>query len=90
MNDEQLTPDQIKRKMAFEASLNEEHQMTFTKKELLIIFNLMTRMDFKYGDFMNIKPIVDKIEPIVAVETNVPTNHVEVGSQVITGAKKLN
>ena len=49
----------------------------------------MTRMDFKYGDFVNIQPIVAKIEPIVAVETNIPTNHVEVGSPVITGAKKL-
>ena len=79
MNDQELTPEQLKRKMQFEESLKEEHQVTFTKKELLIIFNLMTRMDFKYGDFVNIQPIVAKIEPIVAVETNIPTNHVEVG-----------
>lgn len=54
-----------------EKELNKELTLTFKKKELLVIFNILTRAQFQYGDWLAVKPIVDKIEPIVTVASNI-------------------
>lgn len=56
---------------AYEAAMNVEHTMVFQKKELVVIFNILTKIDMKYGDSLIIGPIVRKLEPIVAVDTNI-------------------
>lgn len=58
-------------KKAFEAAMNEEHTLVFKKKELVVIFNILTKIDMKYGDSLIIAPIVQKLEKIVAVESNI-------------------
>jgi len=86
-------------KKIVEAAMKEDHTLVFTKYELAVIFNVLTRAQVKYGEAMEFKPIIDKIEPIVAAATNIPeemtkaaeaeaANHVEKApdSPVITGA----
>lgn len=80
MSEEQK--EHIKReaeRIAFEEAMAVEHTLTFTKKELAVIFNLMIGATLKYGDFLHVQPIVQKIEPIVAVASNIPPkqNHKE-------------
>ena len=61
-----------KRQEQFEKMLEEQHSMVFKKKELILIFNVLTRLDCKYSDFLAIAPIIEKLQPIVAVDTNIP------------------
>ena len=62
---------------AFEKAMSVEHTITFTKKELTVIFNILTGVQAKYGDFLAIMPIVHKIEPIVVQEAHIVTEKKE-------------
>lgn len=75
-------------KKAMEEAMNEEHSVTFKKKELIVIFNILCKIDMKYGDSLVIAPIVQKLEPIVAVTSNITeraekaeANHLVLGKQ---------
>lgn len=79
-------------KKVFEAAMDEEHTISLKKKELIVIFNILCKIDMKYGDSLIIAPIVQKLEPIVAVESNITervekaeSNHKE---SIIIGGKK--
>lgn len=63
-----------KQQVAFEKAMEQEHTLTFKKKELVAIFNILTNVQAKYGDFIVIAPIVEKLHPIVAVDSNIPTD----------------
>jgi hypothetical protein len=39
--------------------------LEFTKREWLIIFNVLARGEYRLGDAFLVAPIVDKINPIV-------------------------
>ena len=56
-----------------DAIFEEEIPVTFKRKELAVIFNILTRLQVQYGDFKAIDPIVQKIHPHVAVATQGPT-----------------
>jgi len=71
-NMDKLNEQQLKEKEAFEKELDKEHPMMFKKRELIVIFNMIVTSTMKYGDFAIFKPIIEKIEPIVAVASNVP------------------
>lgn len=86
MNPNDLTPEEKQR-------IIEDNKkvipMQFTKGELIIIFNVLTRVDMRYGDALQIIPLVQKIEPYVAVASNIPdTNHKT--SPLVTGKKEKN
>ena len=75
-----VTPEEEKQqRIALQLKLAEEHQLTLTKGELLVIFNLVTRITLGYGDTVNpdsdfnrfIKPLIKKIEPIIVVDSNI-------------------
>lgn len=70
MNPNNIDP---KAQAAFEATLEEEHTLVFKKKELLAIFNILTNVQLKYGDFAVVDPIIKKVMPIVTVDSNIPT-----------------
>lgn len=65
----QPTPEQL---AALKKAMEEEHRMVFTRAELIVIFNVFTNVTVKYGDFVQMKSIIDKIGPIVAVDSNIP------------------
>lgn len=71
MNSNQPPAPSKEEQVAYEAAMNAEHTMTFMKKELVVIFNILTKIDMKYGDSLIIGPIVRKLEPIVAVDANI-------------------
>lgn len=75
---------------AWERSMQEEHRMMFTKAELIVIFNVLTNVQAKYGDFMAIYPIVQKIQPIVAVDSNIPSNPPGAPTPLVTSVSREN
>ena len=77
--------EQAKMKAFMDKELSKEIQMTFTKGELTVIFNVMTNVSAKYGDFLAITPIVKKIEAVVAVASSMPKE-----DEPIIGAEKVN
>ncbi len=85
MNPNNMTPEE---QAAFEASLKEEHNMVFTKGELLIIFNILTRISLPYSE-LKVAPLisglVDKINAVVAVDSNIPKK-----DDIISSGKKAN
>lgn len=54
-----------------DAKLDEEHTVTFTTRDLIVIFNILIGGSYKLGDAVLVKSIVDKLQPLVAVDTNV-------------------
>jgi len=72
-----------KAQAAFEAAMKEKHTMVFTKAELTVIFNILTGEKFQYGNLIVIHPIVQKLHPIVAVDSNIPPKN-----EPIIGSKK--
>lgn len=83
-NNHKMTPEEeAKARALFDAEMNKEFSLVFTKKELTVIFNILTSVNAKYGDFLAIKPIVDKVEPIVAVASNIPPKD----DPILTGIK---
>ncbi len=65
---DQLTEQQKQDKLAFEKSLDEIHTVDFKKRELLFIVQVLTKIQFVYGDFLNAQPIIQKLEPLVVIE----------------------
>lgn len=59
-------------KAKMDAMFEEEIAVTFKRKELAVIFNILTRLQIQYGDFKAIDPIVQKIHPHVAVAASGP------------------
>lgn len=55
--------------------------MIFTKGELLAIFNILTNVSLKYGEYKIVGPIIEKITPIVAVDSNIPKEPAIVGAK---------
>jgi len=82
--------EEAKARAAFEAELEKDHPMVFKKKELIAIFNILTQLQFKYGDWVVLEPIVKKIEPIVAVASNIPPQDEPKQDDIITGVRKDN
>jgi hypothetical protein len=48
-----------------DGSLDVVSSLDFTKREWLIIFNVLSRQEYRLGDALLVMPIVDKIAPIV-------------------------
>lgn len=73
MDPKQMTPEQqAEAQKKMQEKLDTEVTMTFRFEELLIMFNILTRIDMKYGDSLKIVPLVQKLEKIVAVDSNIP------------------
>lgn len=96
MNPKQPEPTEEQKK-AFDAEMNREHTVSFKKKELIVMYNILCKIDMKYGDALIVMPIVQKLEPIVAVASNIPqditqrveeaeANHKE---EIILGKEKI-
>lgn len=93
----QLTPEeQAAQQKAIETALNEEFPLKFTRGELLTMHSILSSVQLKFGDFLKVKPIIDKIEPIVTVPPDIEglakvqaenaKNHVD----TVIGVKKVN
>lgn len=54
-----------------EKEMNQLLSLTLTKREWIIIFNIMNSMDYKLGDARELLKTTDKIQSIIAVETNI-------------------
>ena len=65
-----LNPEQKLAKDKFEEALKEMHTIELSKAHLIMIFNLITSISMKYGDFINLLPVIKILEPIVAVESS--------------------
>lgn len=89
MNPNNKPPSEEEQKV-FEAALNEVHNVSFKKRELIAIFNILTKIDMKYGDSLVIVPIVQKLESIVAVESNITKRVEEAEKNHILGTKDKN
>lgn len=86
MNNQPPAPSKEEQE-AYDKAMSAEHTMAFQKKELIVIFNILTKIDMKYGDSLIIGPIIRKIEPIVAVDTNI-TKRAEEAEAIALGKKK--
>jgi hypothetical protein len=62
---EGLTKEQL-------AQLERNYTLTFTQREWIMIFNIITSLQYKLGDSELLLPIMHKIESVCAVETNIP------------------
>lgn len=54
-----------------EALMNDEVSLTFTRRQWIFLFNVLVSGSYKFGVAAFLKDIVDKIEPIAAVATNI-------------------
>lgn len=52
--------------------LQKKHTLVFTKQELIIIFNAIVKQSYPLGAAKAIIPVIDKIEPLVVQESNIP------------------
>lgn len=57
-----------------EEDMNKRYTLVFTKRELLILFNVLNTPDYKLGDAKAILPVADKIQAIIAVDSNMKAN----------------
>jgi len=51
--------------------LNKTYSLNFTKQELIIMFNVLVKQDYRIGDAALLYPAVRRIEALVAVDTNI-------------------
>ncbi len=52
--------------------LTTEYTLKFTKQELIIIFNILVQTQWKIGDAHLMWDAVQRIQAIVAVDSNIP------------------
>jgi hypothetical protein len=88
--DNKLDEKKIKEKKILEEELEKEHAVIFKKRELILIFNLLTTLSMKYGDFIVVNPIIKKLEPIVAVASNIPQKDGQLPNPSLIGLTKEN
>lgn len=87
---DKMNEAQRKQQEAFEKELDTEHTLKLKKRELIVIFNLLTTVNLKYGDFRVIDPIVKTIEPIVAVASNIPPQQQPQENPLVGVKKEVN
>lgn len=74
-----LNAQQQGEKDLLEKELDKEHAVLFKKRELILIFNMLVTAPMKFGDFVVVEPIIKKIEPVVAVASNIPEKPTLIG-----------
>jgi hypothetical protein len=65
-----------------ELELSKTFSVNFTKRELLIVNNILLQKEFRVGDVLAILPILDKIRPFIQ-----PRELNTKGKEVITNHK---
>ena len=53
------------------ADLKKQYTLSFTKHELIVMFNVLVSKEYRLGDAQVIFPAVRKIEALVAVDSNI-------------------
>jgi hypothetical protein len=61
-------PPVVEEKEVEDPSLEEEHVLAFKKKDLLIIFNVLANTQYTIANAFLVKPIIDKLFPIVSTK----------------------
>jgi hypothetical protein len=67
-----------KRQEKLQNSMTNEYTVTFTKQELICIFNALAFDDdgqprrYRLGDGAIMLPILKRLQPLAAIETNIP------------------
>lgn len=51
--------------------LNKEISITLARRQWIVIFNILVSQAYKLGDAKIVNEIVDKLQPEVAVDTNI-------------------
>lgn len=51
--------------------LNEEVNPKLLRRELIVIYNILSSLQYKLGDAKVVLQILDKLQPHVAVDTNI-------------------
>ncbi len=54
-----------------EEDMSKRYTLVFTKRELIILFNVLNAPDYKLGDAKVILPVADKIQALIAVDSNI-------------------
>lgn len=57
--------------MSKKANPDQLISLTMTRQQWTVVFNLIVGGSYKYGVIHFLKPIVDIIEPVVVVDTNI-------------------
>lgn len=64
----------IKRKTKIDKTLDNKYTITFTKQELIFLYNVVLSREYKIGDAVIGFTAIKKIEPFVVIDTNIPTD----------------
>jgi hypothetical protein len=56
---------------SFVKAMSQEHPLSFTKQELIFVYNVLLSKEYKLGDASIGIQIVNKIQPIVVQESNI-------------------
>jgi hypothetical protein len=65
---EQLTPEQQKQQLEFEKMLDINQSVEFTKRQLIFIINVLTKVQLVHADWKQANPIIEIIEPLIKIE----------------------
>lgn len=63
------TPEAVDPRIS--AMLLKPFSLTFTQQEWIVIYNVLTGISYKLGDSRVVLPIIDKIQGVCAVDTNI-------------------
>ncbi len=87
-----LSPEEQKaQQRAIQKALKEEFTLVFTREELLTIHQILSKVQLPFGEAMKLKPVIDKVEPIVTIAPDLDAmTKEELGKEVPTviGAKQ--
>lgn len=64
-----MVPSDPNQPTVIDATLDEVKTVEFTKRELILIHNIIVRQEYSLGDAMLFLPLVEKIRPLVQTET---------------------
>lgn len=62
---------QAKQKEISEKILNQEESITLKRRQWIVIFNILVSQQYRLGDAKIVNDIVDKLQSIVAVDSNI-------------------
>lgn len=65
-----MTPKD-KRSVKLDKTLDNKYTLTFTKAELIFIFNVLLSREYKLGDAAIGFPVIKRIEPLIVVDSNI-------------------
>ena len=68
-----VDPKELKK---LEEGMAKKFTLTFTKREVIVLFNVINQIDIHLGDARILLPIAEKLNSVAAIATNIPQPNV--------------